>query len=170
MPAPTQEMIALARERYQAGDPVAKILGETGMSIYTLYVWLKGGPDDGEGPRLPRIPLRRVIVGKRRKLDARDRMSLVVRLWRTAERQVCDIEERLRQNTQQPDERDRDARVLATMVKTLRELRALHEAEEELSGEDEGPANLDDFRRDLARQIDGIIARRKPQADREAKG
>ncbi len=93
-----------------------------------------------------------------------------MRLWRTAERQVRDIEDRLRLNLQQPDERERDARVLATMVKTLRELRALQEAEEEPSGEDEGPSNLDDFRRELARKIDGIIAARSEHADREAKG
>ena len=54
-----------------------------------------------------------------------DRVALVGRLWRTAEAQVRDIEERLARHQQQPDERERDARTLAVLVKTMRELSAL---------------------------------------------
>src|SRR4029077_2230047 len=128
MPAPTPEMIALARQRYLEGVSVSKILGETGMSLGTLYLWLDGGPENDA--RLPPIQRRRVVMGKRRK-PLTGRVSLVNRLWRTAERQVCDIEDRLRLNQQQPEERERDARVLAIMVKTLRDLRALRAADEE---------------------------------------
>jgi hypothetical protein len=84
----------------------------------------------------------------------------VKRLWRTAELQVRDIEERLRLN-QLPDERERDARVLAIIVKTVRELRAMQGADDKESAEnDNATGNIDDFRRELARKIDGIIARR----------
>src|SRR4029077_2281472 len=130
--------------------------GETGMSLGTLYLWLDGGPENDA--RLPPIQRRRVVMGKRRK-PLTGRVSLVNRLWRPAERQVCDIEDRLRLNQQQPEERERDARVLAIMVKTLRDLRALRAADEEASPEnDAGPDTLDDSRRSLARKIDGIVA------------
>ena len=42
-----------------------------------------------------------------------------------AEAQVRDIEERLAHHQQQPDDRERDARTLAVLVKTMRELAAL---------------------------------------------
>lgn len=169
-PAPTPDMIARARQSYVDGVTISKILAETDMSLGTLYHWLDGGPDEGTGSRLPRIARRRSTLGRRRKLPGSDRVSLVSRLWRTAERQVRDIEERLRLNIQQPDERERDARVLATMVKTLRDLRALQDTEEEPSAKDDGPANLDDFRRELARKIDGLIASEREGADRGSEG
>ena len=63
--------------------------------------------------------------GTRRRRLSGDRVALVGRLWRTAEAQVRDIEERLARHQQQPDERERDARTLAVLVKTMRELSAL---------------------------------------------
>ena len=159
MPAPTPDTIALARTRYSEGVAIAKILAETGMSFGTLYLWLDGGPDDGAGPRLPPLRRRRSVMGKRRQPLTGGRVSLVNRLWRTAERQVRDIEDRVRLNMQQPDERERDARLLAILVKTLRDLRALQTVEDEPENDDQ-PASLDDFRRELARKIDGIVAQR----------
>jgi hypothetical protein len=166
MSAPTAEAIALARQRYLEGAAVSKILAETGMSLGTLYLWLDGGPADGI--RLPQLQRRRIVLGKRRK-PLTGRVSLVNRLWRTAERQVCDIEDRLRLNQQQPEERERDARLLAMTVKTVRDLRALHAADAEASPEnDEGPDNLDDFRRELARKMDAIVAGRTTKAARDS--
>jgi hypothetical protein len=171
MAAPSTEMIALARQRYADGIAIAKILAETGMSLGTLYLWLDGGPNDAAPPRLPRIERRRTVLARRSKPLKGDRVSLVNRLWRASERQVRDIEDRLRLSRQQPDERERDARMLAIMVKTLRELRALSDAEQRGSaGNDDGPDNLDDFRRELARKIDGIIARRGPGTARGSQG
>lgn len=161
MPAPTPETIALARQRYVEKAPVATILAETKMSLGTLYLWLDGGPESE--PRLPPIPRRRSVLKRRQHLAA-SQVSLVARLWRTAERQVRDIEDRVRLQLQEPEERERDARVLAILVKTLRELRALQDAEEEESAENDD-ITLDDFRRNLARKIDAIIARRNQPAD-----
>ena len=93
-----------------------------------------------------------------------DRVAIVRRLWRTAEAQVRDIEGRLRQDQQQPDERERDARMLAVLVKTLRELSALDEfqgATPTTAGDDdEVPRDIDEFRRELARRIDAFVAAR----------
>lgn len=165
MPAPAADMITLARQRYAEGVAVSKILAETEMSLGTFYLWLDGGPDDG-GQRLPPIPRRRVVMGKRRMPLSGGRASLIQRLWRTAERQVRDIEDRLRLQLQDSGERERDARVMAIVVKTLRDLRALDTAEEEASRENDDTGNLDDFRRELARKIEGVIAATNPDAAR----
>jgi hypothetical protein len=164
MPAPSEEKVVLARQRYVEGAAVSKILAEAEMSLGTLYLWLDGGPQDATGKRqFPTIPRRRVVMGKRRKPLTGGRVSLVNRLWRTAERQVRDVEGRMCVD-QEPEQRERDARLLAVLVKTVRELRTLHAAEEETSENEHEPDNLDDFRRELARKIDGIIARRSARA------
>ncbi len=69
-------------------------------------------------------------MAKRRKPLSGSPVSLIARLWRTAERQVRDIEDRLRLNQQPADERERDARMLAVIVKTVRDLRALRDCDE----------------------------------------
>jgi hypothetical protein len=159
MPAPTPDMITLARQRYVEGAAISKILAETGMSHGTFYLWLDGGPNDGD-TRLPPLPRRRIIMGKRRAALSGGRLSLIKRLWRTAERQVRDIEDRVRLQLQDASERERDARVLAIVVRTLRDLHALDTAEEKASLENDDSGNIDDFRRELARKIDGIIEAR----------
>ena len=168
MPAVTAEQVAQVRQRYVDGQPVAQIMADTGLLRHMIYFCLDGGPPDGQGQRLPKIERRRAGLGAKRRLSAR--ASLVNRLWRAADRQVRDIEKRLRLDPQ-ADERERDARVLATTVKTLRELRALDiaQAEQEPSPEDEHmPDNLDDFRRELARKIDAIVAGRGASAAGDA--
>ena len=170
MPTVTPEQLAQVRQDYADGKTVRQIETGTGLLQHVIYFCLDGGPRDATGQRLPKI-LRRRIAGPKRRRFRNARASLIDRLWRTADRQVRDIEKRLHLDEQAPDERERDARVLATTVKTLRELRALDaaRAEQEPSSEDEqGPDNLDDFRRDLARKIDSIIASRGASARRDA--
>jgi hypothetical protein len=170
MPAPLKlahDLIMRAREDYVAQKNTGQIMAECRLSVGTFYKLLAGkGPAAG----LPAIVLRRDLGGERAKRPDRIRASLVDRLWRTADKQVREIEKRLRLD-QKPDARERDARMLATMVRTLRELRALDAArgEQEPAPEHEhGPDNLDDFRRDLARKIDAIIARRGASPARDA--
>lgn len=166
MPFPSHETIALARRLYAEGMTVARILAHTDMSLGTLYRCLDGEIDDDPQSRLPPIPRRRVVVGKRRRPLKGDRVSLVNRLWRTAERQVRDIEQRLAQDCQEPSERERDARVLAVLVKTLRDLAAF-DAAAHSSGEkteandaddDPVPRDLDELRRELSRRLERIAA------------
>lgn len=158
------DIIARVRERYAAGDSVQRIMSDTRMSSGTLYHWIDGGPADENGPRLPPLPRRNSKGTRRAARKPGTRLSLVKRLWRTAEWQVRDIEDRLRQNPQQSDERERDARMLAVIVKTVRELSTLRDADEDNpAGHD--AADIDDFRRDLARKIDAIIASGGGRAD-----
>ena len=169
MPAPLKlahETVVRAREDYVAGKNTGQIMAECGLLVGTFYKLLAG---KGGAAGVPAIVLRRDLGGERVKRPDRIRASLVDRLWRAADRQVREIEKRLRLN-QKSDARERDARMLATMVKTLRELRALDAArtQQEPSEDDHGPDNLDDFRRDLARKIDAIIARRAASPARDA--
>jgi len=157
------------RQRYLEGAPVSRILAEFGVSLGTLYFWVDGGPADA-GPRLPPLPRRRVVMGQRRRPLKTSRVSLVARLWRTAERQVRDIEQRLARNQQEPPERERDARMLAILVKTLRELSSLETLEpatpETLGEDDDMPRDIDEFRRELTRKVEALIARPDFGADR----
>ena len=170
MPTVTPEQCRLVRQDYAGGKTVRWIEIERGLSKHAVYFCLDGGPKNANGERLPKIIRRRVAGPKITRLS-NARASLINRLWRTADRQVRDIEKRLHLGAQDPDERERDARVLATTVKTLRELRALDaaQAEQEPSPPDEhGPNNLDDFRRDLARKIEAIVAGRSAPAAGDA--
>jgi hypothetical protein len=161
------DTVVRVREDYVSGKKASQIMAECEITSHRLYQLLAG---KGEAAGLPAIALRSELRDTRARPREPDRAraSLVDRLWRTADRQVRDIERRLRLETQKPDERERDARMLAIMVKTLRELRALDaaRAEQEPTSEDEpGPDNLDDFRRDLVRKMDAIIAARETPAD-----
>lgn len=154
---------ARARQLYAEGIPVARILGETGLSLGSLYYWLDGGGGEGD-PRLPPVPRRRIVLGKRRKALKGSRVSLVARLWRTAERQVRDIEARLALAQQEPADRERDARVMAVLVKTLRELTQFDErANETAQDDDDGPRDIDEFRRDLARRMEEFVRERSAE-------
>jgi hypothetical protein len=155
------ETVALARRLYAENVPTARIIEETGMSLDGLYFWIDGGPPEGERA-LPPLERRRSFGAKRRRPPAASRKSFIARLWRTAEWQVRDIEERLAVATQEPVERERDARMLGVLVKTLRELAAFDErdGEADSADDDSGPHDIEEFRRELARRMDEIVARR----------
>lgn len=175
----TPETIARARSQYAAGELVAMICETNKMSRHALYYWVDGGPKFG--PRhLP--PLERRGGGataRERRRFSGDRVALVRRIWRTAEAQVRDIEDRLAAAGQEPPERERDARMLAVLVKTLRELVAIDaalpagkagkvgKAAAEADDDDPVPRDIDEFRRELARRIDALVASR---ADRGVPG
>jgi hypothetical protein len=111
-------------------------------------------------------------MGQRNKVLRASRVSLVARLWRTAERQVRDIESRIDTRAQQPEDRERDARVLAVLVKTLRELHALDDANPKGNAarepESDDTRDIDEFRRDLARKIDQLAEQYSAEGDRGA--
>jgi hypothetical protein len=119
---PTREQIERARAMYAEGFTVSRVLAATDMSLGTLYYWLGGGPMEGGAPLYPAIPRRRLVVGKRRPPPSADRASLAARLFRTAERQARDIEERLARPGTASPERERDVRMLALLVRSLRDL------------------------------------------------
>jgi hypothetical protein len=168
---PSPETIMLMRKRYAEGATVREILAATGVDRRVLYYWLDGGPKGPQAlPPIPRRSRRVAIKGRARGADG----ALVARLWRTARRQVSEVERRLARAGQPPAERESDARMLAVLVKTLRELAALDEARADIAKggrqtradaeDDRPPQDIDEFRRELARRMDAIAARREARA------
>lgn len=153
-------VIARARAMYAQGATVADIRALTGMGAGTLYFWLDGGSGEGE-ETLPPIPRRReAVLGQRRKAVAGARPSLIARLWRTAERQVAEIETRLGAAGGDPGSLERDAKTLSVLARTVRDLVALDEVParagktEETDDEPHAPLrDLDTFRRELAQKL-----------------
>jgi hypothetical protein len=83
---------------------------------------------------------------------------------------VREIEDRMRARASggeagEPAERERDARMLAVLVKTLRELAALDESHKDAAravqadptDDDPVPRDIDEFRRELARRIQAFV-------------
>ena len=159
----SSETIARARELYaDPSIPLARIMAETKLSRHALYYVV-----DGAGGTLPALPRRNASAGTRRRALSGDRISIVKRLWRTAERQVRDIEERLLRNQYAPGERGEDTRLLAIVVKTLRELSVLDDskggkATDKDTIDDDGPRDIDEFRRELARRMQAFRSSRTP--------
>jgi hypothetical protein len=179
---PTTEEIARARDMYAQGFTVARCLAAANMSLGTLYYWLDGGPylapttdqsavgGDAQGARmLPPIPRRRVVVGKRRKPLAPDLVSVTARLTRTLAREALDIERRLAEPSDATPERERNVRMLAQLVQSVRVLATLVPGEAAGAGggaepdDDPVPDNIDEFRYELARRIRGFVAARQAQ-------
>ncbi|MGE4371670.1 MAG: helix-turn-helix domain-containing protein [Xanthobacter sp.] len=106
------------------------------------------------------------------------RQRLLTRLWRTAERQVAEIEGRMQAAHADVEsvlrtaaDSEKDARALALIARTLRELAAAEDeagrsrAEKpgaQQNGEPDGTRNLEDFRRELARRLEQLQAADDP--------
>jgi hypothetical protein len=151
------ETVALARRLYTEGKTNKAIMAETGIaSVWLLYQCLDGKLDDGSGQLPPPLPRRRDILGR-----GTDRKQLVRRLWRNAERQVDQIEQRLKKTKLASEEFERDARSLAMVVRTVRELSALDAAKRSKDNQQKPndapvPRNIDDLRRELARKLKAL--------------
>jgi hypothetical protein len=157
------EEILRARDMYGQGFTVARCLAAGNMSHGTFYYWLDGGPRNERGePQLPPIPRRRVVVGKRRKPLASSQVSLAARLTRTAERAAFDIKQRLAVPSAATPARERDVRMLASLVQSLRSLMALVPAGDDaarrtVENAPEEQRDMDAFREQLARRIHNLI-------------
>lgn len=170
-----------ARQMYGAGAPIKEIRAATGLSNHQFDFALKGGPYVAPGVRaLPQIKRTRIIRRKppRPQRPRGDRAALVARLWKSAARQVADIDKRLRQAGIAPAERERDARMMAVMVKTVRELAAL-DAKGRAGGHDDrtrdgepehDSRDIDEFRRELARKIDALAGEQEARPAGEPAG
>ena len=165
-----------ARELYEQGAPTREIMAETGLSHGSLYHWIEGGPKTRGVPLLPALPKRRVVV--RRRILKEERLDLVTRMMRAAERQVRDIEIRLAESGQAPGDSERDARTLAVLARTMQSLTALDALHEPKVGkkkpvtddeddEDRIPESVDELRESLSRKLEAIIAERDSTPARE---
>ena len=156
-----------ARDLYAAGATTREIMRATGFARAALYFWIDGGPKCEAGADSPRLlpPLgrrRRAL----RKPARQARAELVARMMRATERQVQEIEERIGSAN---DDTERDARALAVLARTLRELTALdalHRGSEQRqktarSHDEPFPRDIGELRRSLADKLERIIARRE---------
>ena len=159
--APTPDVVAQVRRLYAEGEPVKDDPGRTGIKTLNLYRCLDGRYPDGSGIKPARSRSAAQGVHVRHRMGSR--AALVARMWRTAERQVEEIEDRLKAAGIALDERESNARTLAIVAKTLRELSAVDEAADKSrrkgrkqlpddDSDDEPPRNIDDLRRELARK------------------
>jgi len=110
------------------------------------------------------------------------RKRVVSRLWRTAERQVTEIETRMLSLGDDPQALERDAKTLAIIAKTVRDLVAIDgEAGEQAkskenkaahgsknarpepsaAGDENGPRDIEGFRAELARRLDELRRERE---------
>jgi hypothetical protein len=161
---PTPERVALVRRRYLERATVRTIRVESGINnLDIIYRCLAGEFADGSGAPPAPIPLRR--PGVRIRGRAGSRTALVARMWRSAERQVEEIEERLDAAGLEPGEREGNARTLATLARTLRELAALEaskrprgQAAQNPGDNDPVPRNVEELRRSLAEKLEAIVA------------
>ena len=162
------ESAARARQMYSEGATTRDILEATGLSHWTLYHWIEGGPKKDGKPLLPPLVKRRTVT--RRRILKEERLTLVNRMMRAAERQVGEIEQRLAGSGQALGERERDARTLALLAKTLQSLTALDALHEPKTtgarkkhvvdddDEDTIPADIDAIRRELSRSLAAMAA------------
>jgi hypothetical protein len=170
---PPPETVALVRHGYADGVPVKAIVASAGITnLDIIYRCVDGKFPDGSGVAPAPIPRRK--PGMRQRGRNGSRASLVKAIWRTAERQVEEIETRLKAAGLELAEREGNARALATMVKTLRELAALDDAqaqrrkakpETDEDDDDPIPRDIDEFRNELARRINALVDSRTGGGD-----
>lgn len=92
------------------------------------------------------------------------RAALVARLWRTADRQVGEIETRLIEAGGDPASLERDAKTLAVLARTVRDLVALDQDMQAMAKAREpddaasDPRDFDDFRRRIAARMAELAA------------
>ncbi|MFG1361570.1 helix-turn-helix domain-containing protein [Xanthobacter pseudotagetidis] len=178
-PPPPPADARLLRRLYEEGVPLTEIARRTGHGRDTLYRWIdRIVADDGTVVFAP-VPRRRSAAGARtaaRAGAAPTRARLMARLWHAAERQVALIEARIPALGEDAGcDTEKDARALAILARTLRELAALEDATRArragrgrpapgasaaMEGEGDGTEfrDLDAFRSELARRLDGLRA------------
>ena len=156
-----------ARQMYADGVPVAAILAETKLTLHGFYNWINGRASKSAQPVLLPMPKRRLV--RHLRINPGDRRSLIERMMRSAERQVAEIE--LRVGWPRHD-REKDARMLAVLARAIRELTAVDALNSDLEREagkaraandDPVPENMDEFRNELARRLEAVIAARTPE-------
>jgi hypothetical protein len=151
-----------ARQMYAQGVSTRTILSDTKLSLHALYHWLDGRAQERGPQLLPALPRRKII--RRARISPGDRVSLVERMMRSSERQVAEIEKRI---GTEADQGDKDARTLALIARTLRELTAVDALNRALDAQkpppvdrhdDKPPDDIDEFRDELTRRIHALVA------------
>jgi hypothetical protein len=91
-----------------------------------------------------------------------ERLALVERLQGMVERQIAATEAMLPPPAT-PDEAERNSRALASLLRTLRELKRLEAppAPSESADDDDIPYDVDELRRELSRKLEALVAGRE---------
>ena len=153
----------MVRRRYVEGASLRTITAETGVKNHVIYRCLAGDFADGSG--VPPAPIARRKPGVRAAARGA-RSALVARLWRAAERQVREVEKTMKAAGIDVSKRHSNARMLAVVIKTVRDLASLDEANKsgkEAANEhddDAVPRNVEDLRRALAEKLERFVAER----------
>ncbi|MFC5067790.1 hypothetical protein [Flaviflagellibacter deserti] len=88
-----------------------------------------------------------------------DRAGLIARIRETVDREIAEIDQSLKRldRLTGAGEMERSAKTLATLVKTLSELKKLDEADKgPAAQEDDDPRDIHEFRLDLATRLDAL--------------
>ncbi|MGL5116145.1 MAG: hypothetical protein ACRC7C_12550 [Beijerinckiaceae bacterium] len=88
------------------------------------------------------------------------RAALTARLWRAAELQAAEVEARVALGTRPAADAERDARVLAVLAKTLRELSTAELSFADGDDDDAAPDDLDELREALGQRLRRIARER----------
>jgi hypothetical protein len=88
------------------------------------------------------------------------RATLAARLWRAAELQAAEVEQRIALGARPAADAERDARVLAVLAKTLRELSAAEESFTQGDDDDATPDDIDELRAALGERLRRISSER----------
>lgn len=166
---PDPETRERARRLYEGGlvpqADIALMLGLTDTTLRRRIIrwgWARRGHEIPDGPPPAAMPA--TFQPCAEEVGAYDRRSTIERVRCAVDREIAAVEaalSRLGSLTRRVPESERAARTLASLVKTLTELKRLETASDE--GEaDDGPADIDEFRRDLARRLHGL---RESRAD-----
>jgi hypothetical protein len=87
--------------------------------------------------------------------------ALTARLWRAAEKQAAEVEERIATGPRPAAEAERDARVLSVLAKTVRELVAVEAiARDDEEPEDAAPDDVDQLRDALDERLQRLSIER----------
>lgn len=81
------------------------------------------------------------------------RAALAARLWRAAERQAAEVEQRIAAGPRPVADAERDARVLSVLARTLRELSAVDAAAQDEDDDDAAPDDIDELRSALDERL-----------------
>ena len=100
-------------------------------------------------------------------------LALIERVSRAIERELIQIESVVGDGREPRTVAERRARTLASLAKTLAEVRRLrHEENKSNADADDGPRDLDEFRSELSRRLEQVVAARAktPAGDDECGG
>ena len=186
------ELLAEARRLYeQTLAPVDDNAGMLGLSRSNFYKRVREGGWRGRRAKVARFQFTRALSGSvvtaltaepaeqpradvvvnNDPVSPQQRMALALRIQQVVERQMDAVERVLAKITPSDQmEAEHGARALASVSRTLREIKALNTPEDktppDAADDDPIPRDIDEFRRELARRIRGFIEARRLGADR----